>query len=184
MGFFDFFKKDKTELPKTVVKPFTLDNIKCLIDLTLNANDAQKLKLFVDSTVNQHLVEDLVDEAYEFNSQEIIDYMYEEEICFYGFFDWKQESEDFDSYIVSAMKKNFGIDFISDNLCDLDELGSIAEVYKIYGIAIEKYGIALCNIDIQSDSYQVMLVRNEHYNDILQPVLNLGYTVEHYTQEW
>ena len=161
MGFFDFFKKDKTELPKTVVKPFTLDNIKCLIDLTLNAN-----------------------EAYEFNSQEIIDYMYEEEICFYGFFDWKQESEDFDSYIVSAMKKNFGIDFISDNLCDLDELGSIAEVYKIYGIAIEKYGIALCNIDIQSDSYQVMLVRNEHYNDILQPVLNLGYTVEHYTQEW
>lgn len=97
-----------------------------------------------------------------FDSQELIDFVDEEEIYFYGFFDWKVESIEFDDYIRSTLKRNFSQE-IKENICDLDELGSIDLVYKLYGEELEKIGITLCCVDTLSDSYSIMLVRNEDF---------------------
>lgn len=185
MGLFDFLKsKSKSDL-KNESKEFTLDNITLLIDLTLNTDDSNKLKSFLNDKINSQRLDRVIpNEMDEFHNQEIIDFMANEAIYFYGFFDWKEDSKEFDFYIRNALKRNYKIDFPNTSICDLDELKSIDKVYKIYGKILEKYNISLCNIDIDSDSYQIILVKNEDYDKIIKPTKELGFKLEHYTEEW
>jgi len=185
MGLFDFLKsKPKPEI-KTAQKITTTDNIKQLIDLTVCEEDAMKLKAFLgDKIKNSSEEEPLPDESMEFNSQEIVDFMAEKPVCFYGFFDWKEYSSEFDIYVRNAMKRNFGLEITKEKICDLYELTTIDKVYKLYEAELEKQQITLCNIDIGSDSYQIILVKNEYYEKLFAPVKKLGFKIEHFSEEW
>lgn len=110
--------------------------------------------------------------------------MYAEPVYFYGFFDWKEDSQEFDYYVRNALKRNFNIELPSIPACNLDELQSIDQVYRLYGIELEKQQITLCSIDIGSDSYQVLLVKTEDYPALPEPVEALGYRVKHYSEQW
>jgi hypothetical protein len=182
MGIFNFFKKFAAE--QTESKPFTFENIFSLIDLTLKVEDAKIIKEFLLNKVEKLEDKSKLSENFEFCSQEIVDFMYEVPIYFYGFFDWKQESEEFALYIENALLRNFDIQVQTNTFCDLSILNSIDKVYKIFGERLNTFNITLCGIDIDSDSYQIMLVKNDDFEKVKQLAKNLGFEAEHYTEEW
>ena len=182
MRLFEFLRpkpKQKSE------KHFTLDNLKAIIDLTVVKADADKLKLFLDKRLKSHIeTKSALRERDEFDSQEIIDFMYAGPIYFYGFFDWKEDSKEFDYYIRNALKRNFNIELSNTPVCNLDELQLINQIYRLYGTELEKHQITLCSIDTNSDSYQVILIKTEEYPKLFELVKLLGYHVEHYSEQW
>ncbi len=184
MSIFNIFKKKQEEKPqneKVIEK--NIDNLKGLISLALKDEDKIKMTNFVENLLNTD--NDIEDETDILNSQEIIDFIYDEEIYLFGFFDWREESIEFHDYIKSALKKNFQLELKNENICDLDELGSIDLVYKIYGEELEKMGITLCCIDTLSDSYTIMLIKNSEYEQFKKYADNfLEFTGKHYTEEW
>ncbi len=182
MGIFNFFKKFVTE--QTQSKPFTFDNIFSLIDLTLKVEDAEIIKEFLLNRVEKSEHKNKLNENFEFCSQEIIDFMYATPIYFYGFFDWKEDSEELAVYLEKALKRNFDVEVRTNTFCDLSVLNSIDKVYKIFGENLEKFNITLCGIDINSDSYQIMLVKKGDFEKVKQLAKNLGFEAEHYTDEW
>lgn len=185
MGIFGLFKSKPKSNVKVEQKTFTLDNIKLLIDLTVCNEDAVKLKDFLDNKVRNHIENDLpLNENFEFNSQEIVDFMAGTPVYFYGYLDWKEHSKEFDFYIRTALKRNFESEFVNEKICDLNQLSTIDKVYKIYGEALEKQQVTLCNIDTGDDSYQVMLVKEHDYDKLFAPIGALGYRIEHFTEEW
>lgn len=182
MGIFSFFKKFTTA--QTESKPFTFDNIFSLIDLTLKVEDAKIIKEFLLDKVEKSEDKSKLSESFEFCSQEIIDFMYETPIYFYGFFDWKDESEELAEYLEKALKRNFDIEVRTNTFCDLSVLNSIDKVYKIFGENLEKFNVTMCGIDINSDSYQILLVKKGDFEKVNQLAKNLGFEAEHYTDEW
>ncbi len=177
MGIFKIFKsKNNTKNSED-----KLDILKGLISLCLDENDRSKILNFLEELSKSEKFENS-DEI--FDSQDMIDFMYDEKICFYGFFDWKDESAEFDDYIREALKKNFSLEW-NDNICDLDELGSIDLVYKLYGSELEKKGITLCSVDTLSDSYIIMLVKNDDYIKFKKYADRfIEFKGKHYTEEW
>ncbi len=139
MGIFDFLRKNKTEEVVEEVKENSIDNLKGLISLALKGEDQTKMTNFVEELFKAD--NDMVDELDILNSQEIVDFVYDEKVHFFGFFDWKQESSDFHSFVIKALKKNFSLELENENICDLDELDTIDLVYKQYGEELNKLGI-------------------------------------------
>jgi len=186
MGIFDFLKSKKKKIDVEIEqKSFTLDNIKLLIDLTVCNEDAFKLKDFLDEKVRKHVASKLpINESIEFNSQEIVDFIAAKSIYFYGYLDWKEHSKEFDFYVRNALKSNFQLELVNAKICDLKNLKTINEVYKLYGAELEQLNVTLCNIDVGDDSYQILLVKNQDYRKLFEPVNKLGFKVEHFTEEW
>ncbi len=172
MNFFHFLKQ-KTKR----TSPFTINNLTLLIDLVINKADADKLKNFLSTQSS-------FTQKVEFHSQEIMDFMVAESICFYGVFDWKECSKELDYFIKKTLKQNFDTEINSNFLDNINDTSLIGNVYKLYGVELQKQGITLCNIDTGSDSYTILLIRTENYTTLQACVKEIGYVVQDYTMEW
>jgi len=160
------------------------NNIQKLIKLTLNNNDAKKLNIFLSKLSKEKNV-DFSNEGEMLVSEELIDYIYNEHIYFFGYYDWKARSSNVEDYIRKSLKKNFNKEFGNKNVCDLNELSSIDLVYKLYGVELDKMGYTLCSIDTESDSYTILLIEKENYEKFKNAVNNLtDFTPKHYTDQW
>ncbi len=183
MGFFDFLKpKHSSDHIVKEVKPFTLDNIFGIIDLTSNEDDANRLKAFLENRRLNN--ENEPTEADEFFADEFLDFMAEEDLYFFGHFDWKEESVVLDEFICVKMLQKFNIDISEQQFCDLEKLNGINQVYRIYGEILEKYNVTMCSIDIDSDSYQVVLVATADHDKLRHFVDQIGFKFEHHSEEW
>ncbi|OWW25695.1 hypothetical protein B4Q04_08815 [Zobellia sp. OII3] len=187
MGIFNFFKKSKKSNnleTKAESLEINTENIKGLASLALKDNDAEKIinKL---AELSKNTDNEFIDEGHLFTSMELYDYMCEEDIYMYGYFDWREESENFDRFIKIALDKNFSLKLEEPHICDLNELGTIGLVYRLYGRVLEKKGITLCAINTLSDSYTIMLVETDSYKLFENFVNNLTeYEPLHFSQEW
>ncbi len=190
MGFFSkLWNKKEVEEVKTTETTTKkeekkgLDNLKGLISLCLQGDDKDKMDHFVEELFKAD--NDLNSETDIIGSQEMIDYIYDEKIYFYGFFDWKDESIELDYFIKNALKKNFSLALKNENVCDLNELDSIDLVYKIYAKELEKLGITLCLLDTLSDSYSIFLVHSKDYDSFKKYADGFDeFSGKHHSEEW
>ncbi|WP_412561243.1 hypothetical protein [Winogradskyella sp. MIT101101] len=112
-----------------------------------------------DSKYNWNISNELV-------CQEVLNYQFKNNIYLYGYFDVSSESSELDLYIRKNLKTNFDLDMSFQDTIDLSEHKFIHEAFPKYENALNKLGIKLRNIDINSDSYQVVLITAEDYNKI------------------
>lgn len=152
-----------------------------MTDLSVCPEDAEKLHRFFEDRISVLLAKDPSPSPLDvFYCDEIFDFLWEEDISFYGHFDWKDESTGFDAYVRKALLRNFGY-----TIPDIpDPQTGIHEVYKSYGKLLEPLGITLNNIDIDGDCYLVALVRTEHYESWAALIREVRCKPEHFLEEW
>lgn len=173
-------KHEKKELPVYVSLEKKNNDIGYLyncIDLIVSERDAKKLKSFVSQKVedeNQNYDWSIQE---EFNSQKILEFLFTEKICFYGHFDWKDSAIEFEKYIIDALKKNFNIDFDSNKILHENEDKFIHQVFEKYENQLNEIGIALRDIDIDSDSYQIVLIKKDNLDQFTTLIEKIGFEV-------
>ena len=171
-------KYEKKELPVFVSLEEKNNNLRYLydcIDLIVIENDAKKLKSFVSQKVedeNQNYDWSIQE---EFNSQKILEFLFTEKICFYGHFDWKDSATEFEKYIIDTLKKNFNIDFDSYKILHVIEDKFIHQVFEKYENQLNEIGIALRDIDIDSDSYQIVLIKKANLEQFTTLIEKIGF---------
>ena len=161
-----------------------LPNIDKLIDITLNPVDAAKLRGYFQKRLEEAGDTATLSEKEELCSQEIIDFMAEKQVPFYGFFDWKQESTSLDWFVKTAIKKNVDSTIVFESGCDLKELSMLYQAVKCYAAAVRRAGLQLCYMDIDSDSYQLFVIRPEDHERLKELVTNIGFKLRDDAQEW
>lgn len=161
-----------------------LPNIDQLIDMTLNADDAAKLRTYFHQRLQQAGDTMTLSEKDEIYNQEVIDFIAEQQILFYGHFDWKQDSRSLDWYVKNTIKKNFDSTGVFESGCDLKELDMVYKAVKCYASTVRKAGFLLCYMDIGSDSYQLFLINPKDYERLKMLVANIGFNIKDEAVEW
>lgn len=108
-----------------------LPSIDKIIDITLNSEDAAKLREYFQKRLQQAGDTITLSEKEEIYSQEIIDFIAFEQIRFYGHFDWKSESTELDGYVKSAIKKNIDSSLLFESNCNLKEQHTVAHAVML-----------------------------------------------------
>ncbi len=173
-------KNEKKELPVVVSleeKNNDLIYLYNCIDLIVSERDAKKLKSFVGQRVEDENRNYDWSIQEEFNSQKILEFLFTEKIFFYGHFDWKDSSIEFETYIINALEKNFNIDFDSNKILHVNEDKFIHQVFEKYENQLNEIGIALRDVDINSDSYQIVLIKKDDLAQFTTLIEKIGFKV-------
>ncbi len=154
--------------------------IKRLAELALNRENSIRINKFLESINGNHY--ENIDAL--FSSQKLMNYISQESLCLYGFFNWKTESQEFDYFIRQALKDNFKLQ-LKENICNLSKKNRIHHIYKIYGQELEKLQVKLCLMDAISDNYTIMLIRYKDYYEFKKIASNFEkFKMKEYKEQW
>ncbi|MEY8868966.1 hypothetical protein AB9K24_05630 [Meridianimaribacter flavus] len=170
-------KKEPTVFINNEKKKESLEYLYKCIDITINHEDAKKLKSFIAEKVkkeNQTINWDIKE---EFINQEIINFQYYQNVFFYGCLDWKESSDVLEKYIKAALKSNFNIDIDFKDILNTDEDKTIHHAFEKYENALNDRGIALRDVDINSDSYQIVLIKKDNLTQFTSLIEKIGFKV-------
>ncbi|WP_111683658.1 DUF6630 family protein [Winogradskyella tangerina] len=104
--------------------------------------------------------------SHELVCQEVIDYQIEHNIYMYGYFDVKSPSTELNRFITEAIKTKYHLDVDFQKSIDLDQYKFIHDAFEHFEEVLQPYGISLRNIDMNTDSYTIILVKTEQLPEV------------------
>ena len=177
--FIEPFDVIKLRPRKTPLRKMKTAPLARLIDLTMDPEDGKKLKAFLGGPALQPNPD-----SDAWLTQELVDFLATEKLYFFGLLDWKEDQRELATFIQSALVRNFDLDIVFSPPWNSAEWRAIDLSYAFYGEILRPFEIALCHLDIDSDSYQPMLVRAKDVEVAQQAVQELGFELKHWTTSW
>ncbi|MBT8244873.1 MAG: hypothetical protein HKP48_00680 [Winogradskyella sp.] len=176
-----YSNKKKAKLITKVTPEFKeqqIEYLKDLINLLINEEKSNEIIQVINAKIKANDYYENWAITNELLSREVQNHNWNHNICLYGYFDWKQPSEDLNHFIVNSLKYNFGIEKSFDSIHDLDENRTIPDAFPIYENELEKFNLKLRNIDIGGDCYTIIIVKNENLNEVEEIIENIGLKIE------
>lgn len=144
------------------------DSLNKCLELILNEKDSRTLKSYVNSnTVNSDVLDFLF-------SQNFIDFQFKNDLWFYKQLDHKSKNSEFDYTIRNMLLKNYSFVFDSKDLLESNKDLFIHQSFNQYQSVLNELGFSLRDIDINNDSYQIIVVKNDKLEILERELKKLG----------
>lgn len=107
----------------------------------------------------------------------VIEYFQKNQFHCLRFFDWKQDVQDLESFIKTALKTHFETTISLPNAEKYGEDASISadHVFDDYDESLRSFGLQLGFIDTESDEYIIMIHKTTDIDEIEQAVNSIGF---------